>query len=170
MVGNGTTSRTKAWLAVLGIFVAGFIAGTLAMNLYQRNQPGREGQRDRHRDPVELMKAQLHLTADQEQQVRSILKETFEEYGKIREDVHPRFDAERQKSRERIRAVLTPEQLPKYEEMIKEADARRERMEKQGGPPGWRGKPDGPRDRGESEKRGDGQDKTGDKKADEKSN
>ena len=37
-----------------------------------------------------------------------------------------RFNAVRQESRDRIRALLTPEQLPKYEEMVENHDKMRE--------------------------------------------
>ena len=38
----------------------------------------------------------------------------------------PRFNAVRQESRDRIRELLTPEQLPKYEEMVQKHDKMRE--------------------------------------------
>lgn len=38
----------------------------------------------------------------------------------------PRFNSVRQESRDRIRALLTPEQLPKYEQMVEEHDKMRE--------------------------------------------
>ncbi|HEU4387030.1 MAG TPA: hypothetical protein VFV34_04490 [Blastocatellia bacterium] len=163
-------SRTKARLAVLGVFVLGLAAGALAMNLYNKRSDAAGRPPHGPRPPlIEMMKTKLQLTPQQAQQVEAILDETFQEYNKCKDEVRPRFDAARQKSRERIRAVLTSEQLPKYEEMIKEADARRDRFEKQGGP-GWHGRGDGPRDRGENEKHDEGQEKTGEKKADEKSN
>ena len=161
MADEKTPGRTKARLAVLAIFILGFIAGGLAMNLYQKRDSNEANRpRGTRHDPVEMMKSQLNLTADQEQKVKAILSETFEEYGKIREDIHPRFDAVRQKSRERIRAVLTQEQLPKYEKMIEEADKRREKMH--GGSPGWR-TPEGSSDKHDKNDSERGE-KTGDKK------
>jgi hypothetical protein len=161
-----TPGRTKARLAVLAIFVVGFVAGGLAMNLYNKRASSAENGRPRSRTPlIEVMKTKLQLTPQQVEQVDTILDETFQEYNKCKEDLRPRFDAARQKSRDRIRAVLTAEQLPKYEEMIKEADARRDRNEKHAGPNGWRGKPDSMRDKTEGEKREEGQEKADEKKA-----
>jgi hypothetical protein len=39
----------------------------------------------------------------------------------------PRFDAVRQESRARIRALLSEDQLPKFEEMVRKQDETREK-------------------------------------------
>ena len=63
-----------------------------------------------------------------------MLYETFSQYGEIRKEMQPhmktfesRFDAVRQRSRERIRALLTEQQLPKFNAWLEEQDARREK-------------------------------------------
>jgi hypothetical protein len=132
-----TTSRNKARLLVLVVFVIGVAAGALSMNLYLR--AGTRGERPRPRGPGEVvtkMSERLSLTADQRERVGAILKDTFGQYDVIKQDadpcfqqVKPRFDAVRQAGRDRIRALLTEEQLPKFEQMVKEQDAERENRE-----------------------------------------
>jgi Spy/CpxP family protein refolding chaperone len=133
-----TTNQTKARLLVLVVFVIGFAVGALSMNLY-KSRPGSETPRgERHGgNPevriVEKMNKRLSLTEDQQQQIGAILRETFAEYKATRDlmqpkvnEFIPRFDATRQKGRERMRAVLKPEQLPEFEKMIAERDRERE--------------------------------------------
>jgi hypothetical protein len=123
-------------LIVLAVFVIGFTAGALSMNLYQRmNSPSPEVKNQRPQDQMlKKMDQALNLTGEQESQIRAILDETFQKYGEIRHEMEPqikefkpRFDAVRQQSRDRIRALLTSAQLPRYEEMVQEQDAQREK-------------------------------------------
>jgi hypothetical protein len=128
-----TTSRNKARVVVLSVFVIGVAAGALSMNLYQRS-----GSRPRgHSTPVAIVdkwKGRLNLRPDQSEQIEVILKDTFKEYDQLRENaapcfeqIKPRFDAVRQASRDKIRAELSAEQLPEFEKMVREQDAEREK-------------------------------------------
>jgi uncharacterized membrane protein len=133
-----TSSQTKARLIVLTIFVIGFAAGALSMNLYERfSSKGPSTELPPHGPTYLLTKMdnKLDLSEGQRQEIKTILEETSEKYIEIRRDLQPRvkefeprFDAVRQQSRDRIRAVLKPDQLPKYEEMVQESDRRREEM------------------------------------------
>lgn len=137
-----TSNQTKARLFVLAVFVIAFAAGALTMNLYHRASstpdPKHGKGPGRGRDQIiEKWNQNLNLTTDQQEKIRGILGETFEEYKKIREEVEPkineykpRFDAARQRGREKIREVLTEEQLPKFEVMIQEHDRQREEEQK----------------------------------------
>ena len=129
-----TTSRNKARVVVLTVFVVGLAAGALSMNLYH-------GRTSRPRQPrptpgaiVDTMKGRLGLTSDQSGHIEAILKDTFGQYDEIKkaaepclEQTRPRFDAVRQASRDKIRAELTAEQLPEFEKMVRERDAEREK-------------------------------------------
>jgi hypothetical protein len=128
-----TFGRTKAKLVVLSIFVLGFAAGALGMNLYGKmttRAPGRGSQP--RMSMLEKMNERLNLTAEQQHQVEAILEDTFERYGEIKKDIAPRFNAVRQQSRDRLKTVLTAEQLPKFEEMVQESDQRKEKYERDG--------------------------------------
>ena len=132
---SSTNSRSKARLLVVSVFVIGFAAGALSLNLYQRLNPSskREGGPRGSAEVLIKMSEQVGLEADQQEQIRKILDETRDKYRAVREEMEPsikpfesRFNAVRQESRDRIRALLTPEQLPKYETMIENHDKMRE--------------------------------------------
>ena len=132
------SSQRKARLVVLAIFVIGFAAGALSMNLYERFSSKAPSEDTPRHGPTYLltkMDNKLDLSEEQKKEIGAILEETNQRYIEIRRDLQPRikeyeprFDAVRQQSRDRIRAVLKPDQLPKYEEMVQESDRRREEM------------------------------------------
>lgn len=132
---SNSNSQSKARLIVVSVFVIGFAAGALALNLYQSLNGSNK--RDPRRGGTEFligkMNEEVGLTSDQQEKIRKILDETSEKYKQIRVEIdplvkpfEPRFNAVRQESRDRIRTLLTSEQLPKYEEMIKTHDKMRE--------------------------------------------
>jgi Spy/CpxP family protein refolding chaperone len=140
-MGSKSPSQSKARLLVLAVFVIGFAAGALSMNLYQRSSGPDPNYSETDSKPqeriVRQMNQKLSLTPEQQKEISLILDETFDNYSEIRKemeprikDFKPRFDEERQKSRDRIRAVLTPEQLPRFEKMVEENDLKREKLNK----------------------------------------
>jgi Spy/CpxP family protein refolding chaperone len=132
---SNSNSQSKARLIVLSVFVIGFAAGALALNLYQSLNGSNK--KDPRRGGTEFligkMNEEVGLTGDQQEKIRKILDETSEKYKQIRVEIdplvkpfEPRFNTVRQESRDRIRALLTPDQLPKYEEMVQKHDKMRE--------------------------------------------
>lgn len=128
-------SQSKARLIVVSVFVIGFAAGALALNLYQSLNGSNK--KDPRRGGTEFligkMNEEVGLTSDQQEKIRKILDETSDKYKQIRVEIdplvkpfEPRFNAVRQESRDRIRALLSSEQLPKYEEMVQKHDKMRE--------------------------------------------
>jgi len=130
-----TNSKTKARFIVVSVFVIGFAAGALALNLYEKLS--RSGPKDQPRNGTEFLLKRMNdkvgLSSDQQDQIKKILDETNDKYKDLRtemepriKDFEPRFNAVRQESRDRIRALLSPEQLPKYEQMVQDHDKMRE--------------------------------------------
>jgi len=133
---ESNTSQRKARLIVAAVFVIGFAAGALSLNLYQHLTSSKKAEPPRGRSEYILgkMKEEVGLTSDQQDQIKKILDETGERYFEIRKDIEPvmkpfepRFEAVRQESRGRIRALLSEEQLPKFEEMVRKQDEMREK-------------------------------------------
>jgi hypothetical protein len=131
MEGNGS-SRTKALLVILVVFIMGFAAGALSLNLYRTAWRGGGGFWGRE-GALRKFDQRLNLAPEQHGRVEEILRETFDQYDEIKNDIGPRYEAVRQQSRERIRAVLNPEQIAEYEKMIEEADKKRERWKEKEG-------------------------------------
>lgn len=136
---SNSNSQSKARLIVVSVFVIGFAAGALALNLYQSLNGSNK--KDPRRGGTEFligrMNEEVGLTSDQQETIRKILDETSEKYKQIRVEIdplvkpfEPRFNSVRQESRDRIRALLTSEQLPKYEEMVQKHDKMREEERK----------------------------------------
>jgi len=128
-------SQNKARLIVLAVFVIGFAAGALSLNLYERFTSSSRDRdpRDRTTFIISKMDDKMGLSTDQQSRIRDILEATAQKYFDIRKkmepvvkDFEPLFDQVRQQSREQIRGVLTEKQLPKYQELTDEQDKRRQ--------------------------------------------
>ncbi len=137
---SSTYSQSKARLIVVSVFVIGFAAGALSLNLYERltSSSKKESPRGSSEFLIKRMNEEVGLASDQQEQIKKILDETSDKYRELRKELDPaikpfesRFNAVRQESRDRIRALLTPEQLPKYEEMVKKHDQIREQEREQ---------------------------------------
>jgi hypothetical protein len=136
-----TSSQAKARLLILAVFVIGFAAGALSLNLYQHftsSRPNNVDPRDRAGVIIQRMDEKMSLTAAQKDQIRQILEGTRDKYGEIRKkmepymkEFEPQFDAVRQQSRNEIRAVLNDKQLPEFEKMIEEQDREHDRTQQE---------------------------------------
>ena len=128
---SDTAATRKAALWVGAVFVLGAALGGVLGYLTAHhaasaaNQPLSESERRARR--VEQLTRDLSLTPAQSQQLDAILKERHAESKAIRDQTDLQIDQVRQKGREQIRAILTPEQKPKFEEFLKRMDEERKR-------------------------------------------
>ena len=138
---SNNSSKQKARLIVVSVFIIGFAAGALSLNLYQRltsSGPEKVDPRDRSGVFIKRMNDKMKLSADQETRIREILDNTGHKFFEIRKkaepcmkDFEPQFDAVRQQGREEIRTVLTEIQLPAFHVMVYDQDRiRQEEKEK----------------------------------------
>jgi Spy/CpxP family protein refolding chaperone len=117
----------KGALLLLLAFLLGTAVGGLGFGLYQE----RTGWWHQPRDPERIrqfvlkrLTRELDLRPEQQQQVEAILRETGQEFARLREDVGPRVREIRGRSREKIQAILSPEQQAKFEALVKEWERR----------------------------------------------
>jgi Spy/CpxP family protein refolding chaperone len=110
---------------VLGILVGG--AGVLFYGWYSGHWPHRP---DRQR-LVRHLTRELNLNETQVNQLTQIMDETSKKFDDLRKQLDPQFDAVRKESQDRVRQILTPEQLAKFNEMVRRFEERRRRR----GPP-----------------------------------
>jgi Spy/CpxP family protein refolding chaperone len=112
-------------------FAAGLICGAVGMFLY-----GWYGGAWRHsfnkERALKRLTEELSLTPAQIPQVSRIMDEGRARMDEVQKQVEPQFQAVREESRTKIRALLNPDQAPKFDALVKQWDARRRRM----GPPG----------------------------------
>jgi len=80
---------------------------------------------------VSHLTKELGLSEAQVGQVNQIFDDSSRSYSELHRQVDPQFDSIRHSTRDRIRQILTPEQLAKFNQMVRQFDERR----KQGPPP-----------------------------------
>jgi Spy/CpxP family protein refolding chaperone len=123
-------TRLKVWLVLVGVFLLGSVTGAALSGVYRaRSEGGRRAERDPGK-ALEKMRGELNLTDEQAAQINTIINETRNEFRALRAEARPRYDAIRQKERERIRGILNAEQQQKFDQMIARKDARREKHER----------------------------------------
>jgi Spy/CpxP family protein refolding chaperone len=133
---NESSAKRRAALWVAIVFVLGAALGGVFGYFYGHrstvaaaNPPLSEPQRRAQR--VEQLTQELGLTNDQKQQLDGALSQLHAEYKSIHDQsnqqLDSRMDQARQKGRDQIRAILTPEQKPKFEEFLKRLDEERKR-------------------------------------------
>lgn len=140
---NETTGRTprggaraKFIAAALAVFVLGCVTGAALDSAYrlrasgQRRSTQRGPQQQGRGDFFKSLQNNLDLDERQTEQIRAIIDETREGYRQLQTEVSPRYDALRRDGRARIRALLTPEQQQKFDQMTAERDARRQAEER----------------------------------------
>ena len=79
-----------------------------------------------------LFTKDLNLSPEQQKQIEAILNDTRARYADIHKRDDPEYDKTRQEGRDRIRQVLSPEQGPKFEELLLKMDAERLRRNSEG--------------------------------------
>ena len=121
---NIVKNRWQVRVAAAVIFVLGFTAGILALNVYRGLV--RAGGHDR----FEQMSERLNLTADQKTRVQQIFSDTREQLRALRRESEPRVTEIRRQADERMQQVLTPEQWQQFQSVRAEMRERRGR----GGP------------------------------------
>jgi Spy/CpxP family protein refolding chaperone len=117
---NASKNRWQVRVAALVIFVLGFAAGILALNVYRRVAGG-----DRPRDRFQQMSRRLNLTADQQTKVQQIFSDTREQVRALRRESEPKFNEIRQQADARLQQVLTAEQWEQFQKDRREMRGRR---------------------------------------------
>jgi Spy/CpxP family protein refolding chaperone len=125
-------SRLTIALYVGLIFASGVVLGVFGHSLYavttvvSKNTPKPEELRKKR---LAEMQSRMKLSDEQFAKINSIYDETRAKFHEVRERYRPELDSLESAQRDKVRAVLTPEQRDEYEKMLKE----REAHEKQNG-------------------------------------
>jgi len=116
------TRRVYVYFAAT--FVLGVVVGACGMFFYAWYGGHWHREFDRQR-VVRRLTRDLGLSEAQARQVDQIFQDTAKSYSELHKQVNPQFDAIRARTRDRIREVLNPEQLAKFNETVRQADERR---------------------------------------------
>ena len=123
------TRKAALWVGIVfllgaalgGVIGYGFAHRSVSAASTPLPEPVRRAQR------VEQLTQLLNLTSAQSQQVGAILLQKHGEAKALHDQTDAQFEQIRQKGRDQLRAVLTPEQKPKFEEFLKSLDQQRKR-------------------------------------------
>jgi Spy/CpxP family protein refolding chaperone len=117
---NIVRNRWQVRVAAAIIFVLGFTAGILALNVYRglahRGEP---------RDRFEQLSQRLDLNDDQKTKVQQIFSDSREQLRALHRETEPRMNDIRQQADQRLQQVLTPDQWQKFQKLRSEGRDRR---------------------------------------------
>ena len=116
---NVAKNKWQVRIAAAIIFVLGFAAGILALNVYRglaRN--GGPGNR------IEELSERLKLTPEQKTKVQEIFGDTREQLRAVRRESEPKFEEIRRQADGRLQTVLTPEQWQQFQKLRDERQRR----------------------------------------------
>jgi len=127
----------KAVLLVVVLFLLGVAVGSLGTYAVTTRVLAARPQATLAHDPghtMAMFTRDLGLNPDQQNQIQAILNDTRGKYAQLHEKLDPEYEQVRQQGRQRIRQVLTSEQLPKFEDLLRQMDE--DRRKRQVGPEG----------------------------------
>jgi Spy/CpxP family protein refolding chaperone len=129
------TPRQKAalWVGLvflLGAALGGMLGYVFAHRSYAALTPA-QSEQAKKQQKVDRLTQELSLSNDQRQQLDVIITDVQAQYKAIRKSTDPQMAEARQAGRERIRAILTPEQKPKFEAFLQKIDEERKKNESQ---------------------------------------
>ena len=125
--------RKKAaiWLAlvfILGTATGGVFGYSLARRSYAANKTVMASEAERRAKKLADMTQEIGLTAEQAQKAEAIIKEAQTQIRTIHAKNDGEVEVVRMKTRTDMRAFLTPEQLPKFEEYVRRMDEERKKQ------------------------------------------
>ena len=132
---DANQGNRKALLLVFVLFVLGIAVGSVGTYLVTtRVMAARPSLLVRNpTQHMALYTRDLNLTPDQQTKIQVILSDARDRYAALHQRLDPEYEVVRQQGREQIREVLTPEQLPKFEDLLRQMDEeRRQRQAAEG--------------------------------------
>jgi Spy/CpxP family protein refolding chaperone len=119
------SASRKAALWIVAVFILGAALGGVGGYMFGHSvsaaPPQMSDEARRHQKVAQLTES-LGLTTDQQSQIDAIFTDTSVQFQTVHKQSDAQIDVVRQKARDRIRAVLTPEQLPKFEAFLRKLD------------------------------------------------
>jgi Spy/CpxP family protein refolding chaperone len=128
---TSTTRKAALWVGLvflLGAALGGMAGYVLAHQKYAvTNAAAPPSDAVRRAQKVQELTSLVNLTPEQSQQVDAVIADVQSQMKTVRKTLDPQLNEVRQNGRERIRAILTAEQRPKFEAFIQKLDEERKR-------------------------------------------
>ena len=130
---DNTKKRGEAAVLVLVVFLLGALLGGVGNHVWGERVWGKQiiNSQPTRNEIVGDLTRDLQLTPDQQKQLGSIVDDTRAQWRTLYTTIEPQHEQIRQQSRDRIRAILTPDQKPKFEEFMHRIDEQRKKDEQQ---------------------------------------
>jgi Spy/CpxP family protein refolding chaperone len=129
-----TRQKARLWLGlvfVLGAAIGGVFGYSFAHRSYAATQAPAAtlSEPERRAKRVAEMTKEVGLTPEQSTQIDQIIHQAHDEMKTIHEKSDADVDAVRQRAREQMRSLLTPDQRPKFEAMIQRWNQERKKQQ-----------------------------------------
>jgi len=126
---DASNGNRKAMLLVFLVFVLGIALGSVGMYVVTTRVLAARPQSSVSlpSNHMAMFTRDLNLTPDQQTQIQAILNDTRAHYATLHDKFDPEYERARHEGRQRIREVLTPEQRPKFEDLLRQIDQERAR-------------------------------------------
>jgi Spy/CpxP family protein refolding chaperone len=128
-----TKTRSEAAMLVIVVFFLGVLLGVVGNHLWGESVWGKQiSAAHPTRDQlVSSLTRELQLNAEQQQQLGAIIDDTKAQIRAVYAPADAQREVLRQAGRNRIRAILTPEQKPKFETFMQNLDEARKKSEQE---------------------------------------
>jgi hypothetical protein len=138
---SNTKARREAAVLVGVVFLLGVLLGGVATHLWGERVWGMRSETaplvPRNRLVGELTE-ELQLTADQQKQLHLIILDTQDKWRELYGPLEGRRADIREQSHDQMRAILTPEQKPKFDAFMRRLDEQRKKEARPAIPAGAR--------------------------------
>ncbi len=126
-----TKARREAAVLFFIVFVLGALFGAVGVHVWAQRVSGEPAVATNvhpHREQmIDSFSQQVQLTAEQRRQLAAIMDDTVAKWTMLYAPLDAQREAIRQQGRDRIRAILTPEQVPKFEDYMRRVDEQRKK-------------------------------------------
>ncbi|HTU47085.1 MAG TPA: hypothetical protein VMF91_18635 [Bryobacteraceae bacterium] len=119
---------TAALLAIL-LFGCGALVGALGHRYYASTTVSAKTAEDFRHHYISEMESRLKLSPTQVSQLETILDDTKAEYKTIRDAYRPAMLKIKNEQIARVKSILTPQQVPAYEQLVAEREQRARQQE-----------------------------------------
>lgn len=112
-------------LSLMLVFLSGALVGAFAHRLYSARTVSAKGPDAYRQRYLNEMQTRLKLDPAQMEALVKILDESKDRYKQARERIDPEMKQIQREQRDKIRAILSPDQKIEYERLLEEKDKRR---------------------------------------------
>ena len=133
---NSNNTKREAAVLVFVVFLLGLLVGGVGNHLWGERVWGRQ-EPAVHMGPPSRARIlndfthELQLSPEQQYKIGGIIDDTRAQVRALYSPLDAQHEKIRQQCRDRIRAVLTPEQVPKFEAFMQRIDEQRKRDQAQ---------------------------------------